>query len=359
MRARLRRLLFGAMNRLAQTDARSTASGVLDAASEPFARELFAIAAKRLKSHEDQGMARKTWLAALQTIDSPKLATRGVDVLLDRVPERALTEMVGKAWQRLSDKHRVQLRRETQVVIPLDYTGHDLKIGCESWTELRRRSQSAEKEPELVDWIESWVRPGDVLFDIGANVGTYSLIAAARHGEAVRLFAFEPSYINFAQLVKNIFLNRLETVITPLPFALADRTELAALALSDVDEEGRGWNYLSRFVEEGVSSDKVDPQKVRHQSVLVYRLDECIDRLALPMPHHWKLDIDGFELALLKGSARTLASPQLRSIHAELNPSAPDFKDSLLLLESHGFRAQRESHRTAGEVNYLFARQPL
>ena len=356
MLGRAKRLLFEAVHRLGQKDARSVASGVLDGASEPFTRELFLGAAKRLKAHDDQASARKTWIGALQTIESPKLASRGVDVLLDRVPERSLSDIVTKAWSRLSDKHRVQLRKETQLLVPLDYRGHDLHIICESWTELRRRSQSAEKEPELIEWIESHVKTGDVLFDIGSNVGTYALIAAARHRDAIRVFAFEPSYINFSQLVKNIFINRLESVITPLPFALADRTELGQLALSDLDEEGRGWNYLARLVDAGVAAPKVDARKVRHQSVLVYSLDECIERHALPRPNHCKLDIDGFELALLQGAARTLSSQDLRTIYAELNPAAPDFRESMQLLESHGFRITRESHRTAGEVNYLLQR---
>src|SRR3712207_6955594 len=45
-------------------------------------------------------------------------------------------------------------------------------------------------------WIHTWVRSDDVLYDIGANVGAYSLVAAKKRGGGARVFAFDPSYAN-------------------------------------------------------------------------------------------------------------------------------------------------------------------
>ena len=59
------------------------------------------------------------------------------------------------------------------------------------------------KEPETIEWIDTFA-PGDVLFDIGANIGCYSIYAASR---SVRVMAFEPESQNYALINQNIFLN--------------------------------------------------------------------------------------------------------------------------------------------------------
>src|SRR6187455_11828 len=62
------------------------------------------------------------------------------------------------------------------------------------------------KEPDTIEWIGSF-QPGEVLVDIGANVGMYSIWAAKTRG--VRVYAFEPESQNYALLYKNIVLNNL------------------------------------------------------------------------------------------------------------------------------------------------------
>src|SRR5688572_2023380 len=66
------------------------------------------------------------------------------------------------------------------------------------------------KEPDTIAWINR-MKPGDVLFDVGANMGQYSLLAAQR---GVRVHAFEPEAQNFALLVRNIIVNNLTDPVT-------------------------------------------------------------------------------------------------------------------------------------------------
>ena len=87
--------------------------------------------------------------------------------------------------------------------------------------ERKWRARSCKKEPWTVAWIEESMSGGGVLYDVGANVGTFSLVAAkvcARRGTVV---AFEPGFASYAHLCGNIVLNRCEAIIIPVPLALA------------------------------------------------------------------------------------------------------------------------------------------
>ena len=88
----------------------------------------------------------------------------------------------------------------------LDYERSQIRLVVDSEAELPRLN-SCRKEPETVAWIERFVRPGDVVFDIGANVGAYSLVVDRAAGGQCTVYAFEPSFSTFAQLSRNVALN--------------------------------------------------------------------------------------------------------------------------------------------------------
>jgi ribosomal protein L11 methylase PrmA len=75
------------------------------------------------------------------------------------------------------------------------------------------------KEPDTLDWIDTHFKPGDTVYDIGANIGQYALYAAKRLNNDVVILAFEPEALNFAKLNRNIVLNGLIDVIVPYPIA--------------------------------------------------------------------------------------------------------------------------------------------
>ena len=75
------------------------------------------------------------------------------------------------------------------------------------------RVNSCHKEPETVRWVETHLKSGQVFYDIGANVGAYSLIAAKYHHGTVTIYAFEPALQNFPLLVENIRRNGCHKII--------------------------------------------------------------------------------------------------------------------------------------------------
>ena len=85
----------------------------------------------------------------------------------------------------------------------LDYPGAKILMEAETQQEMGYRIHSCQKEPWTVAMIER-MQPGDVLYDIGANVGAYTLVAAALHH---RVVAIEPGYANYARLCQNPTMN--------------------------------------------------------------------------------------------------------------------------------------------------------
>ena len=76
-----------------------------------------------------------------------------------------------------------------------------------------------------VDWLEREVSLGDVVYDVGAGIGEYVLIAAKRRGAIV--VAFEPGYAAYGYLCDNVLLNGCEATVVPIALALAARDGLA------------------------------------------------------------------------------------------------------------------------------------
>jgi FkbM family methyltransferase len=213
------------------------------------------------------------------------------------------------------------------------------------------RLSACAKEPFTIEWIHSRIAAGDVLYDIGANVGAYSLVAARKPGGGARVFCFEPSYASVASLCANIVLNGVAGHVTPMPIALSDTTAMNVFSLRDL-EPGAARHVLGH-------RDGEDEPTLYEQPVLTCRLDDVVAWFGLPLPNHIKLDVDGGELAVLEGASRTLTSPALRSILIEISTSLSGAVTDVL--ERHGLRLESKISvkNTSGEsaVWYgLFAR---
>lgn len=174
------------------------------------------------------------------------------------------------------------LRRPWQVTMPpgvtLELTPHDpvtsgvLYCGLPDWPEM----------PFLLEYL----KPGDVMVDVGANVGLYSLLAATV--PEVQVLAFEPNAAARSRLTANADRNRLLTRIDLRSEAVGAAPGRAAITMSF----GPG----NRLVDTGEThAAPVDVVKV-------VALDECVDGAVALI----KIDVEGAEPSVLKGAARTL-----------------------------------------------------
>jgi FkbM family methyltransferase len=207
---------------------------------------------------------------------------------------------------------------------------------CDSPSYYFRSLFTYAKEVETVAWIERM--PTDsVLWDVGANVGAFTLYAARR---GCTVIAFEPLAANIHALVRNVAENGVQSKVKSLNVALhaangistiVSQDSIAGTALSVVDTPGEKPN-----ARKGVSHES---------TVLCMRADEAIAAWGLPAPDFIKLDVDGNELDILRGATEVLSNPRLRGILVELEVGAQDSRDISDLIESHGFMVTgRNSH---------------
>jgi hypothetical protein len=106
------------------------------------------------------------------------------------------------------------------IVKPLDYDEARIELRARTRRE-RYRLDAVAKKPWTVEWIDGSMRPGECLYDVGANVAAYSLIAAIGPARAF-VVAFEPGFANYATLCENVVQNRAGDRVMPVSLALSD-----------------------------------------------------------------------------------------------------------------------------------------
>lgn len=247
--------------------------------------------------------------------------------------------IVNGMLRRLPSDMRSLIKSELRPVGRLDYAPKRILMALNSPWQLYRLRSSA-KEPETVRWLEQELRSGDCLYDVGANVGAYSLVAFAITDGRARIVAFEPGYGTFAELCRNIALNNAQDAIIPLSIALGNHRGMAGFRYSDTTP-GAALHSWS----EGALGESHPPELVLPTPT--FPLDELIDALALPRPTLLKLDVDGPELEVLAGAEQTLSHPSLRSILVELDDRSDVAREAVALLEAKGFE-ERSRHVRGG-----------
>jgi FkbM family methyltransferase len=212
-----------------------------------------------------------------------------------------------------------------------------------------RHSTFSTKEPEMLEWIEEY--GGGVFFDIGANIGIYSLFySQVKQGN---IYSFEPSVFNLRQLAKNVSINKLSERITIISNPLSECTGIAKFINGGADEGGA----LSAFgVEYGYDGEPMISDI--NYRVLGFSLDDMFEKSVLTeKPSLIKIDVDGIEHLILKGATKTLKSKELKSIFIEVNDEfeeqAHQVKD---ILESAGFVFKDKRHSELVEGNEKFGR---
>ena len=154
----------------------------------------------------------------------------------------------------------------------------------------------ARREIDAIEDFQDEVQMGDVVWDIGANIGVYSLVASH---EGATTFAFEPLLENVIKLMENVSSNDL--VVHPIPVALSNKTGQSEFGLDDEtnDEPGASLNKLGE-------GKRVVPT-LRGDEFGVY-------------PDVIKLDVEGDELNVLRGMQEAFASA--RAVYVEIHHEA-------------------------------------
>lgn len=159
------------------------------------------------------------------------------------------------------------------------------------------------------------VRPGDVVYDLGANVGFYTLLASRAAGPHGRVVAFEPVPRNLDFLRRHIELNRCDNVVVrPTAVGAADGT-----ATFDAD----GDPSMGRLSEGGGLTVRVEG------------LDSLLHRGELPPPDLMKVDVEGAEASVFRGAQRLIS--RYRPVIFLATHGTAARAECLDLLAAHGY----------------------
>ena len=149
-------------------------------------------------------------------------------------------------------------------------------------------------ERPLQEALRRELAPGMTFFDVGANVGFVTLIAASIVGPSGRVVAFEPVPENVAAIRENLALNAIEWVELHQT-AIARSSGSASLIISEV-------SAFSRLAHISVPSE--DRERIE---VAVTSIDELLASGSVPKPDVIKIDVEGAELEAIEGMRDTLA----------------------------------------------------
>lgn len=207
-------------------------------------------------------------------------------------------------------------------------------------------------EPETLAWIEGF-GSGEVLWDIGAGVGTYAMYASL--GTDIRVLAFEPNPFTHACLVKNLALNGLADRIDALSVAISDDAAIERFHMTS-DEAGSTGNVLGDVAQVRFA----DLSGEVAATTLGISIDEMIRKFAAPLPHHLKIDVDSIEDKIVQGGIGTLSSGPVRSVLIELDDNTDEHRAQrdrvLALMAQTGLRPTARHDLADGTHNQLFER---
>ena len=231
------------------------------------------------------------------------------------------------------------------------FKGMKLKFIAPNPLNIYRINTFETKEPDTLEWINS-IPLNSIVWDVGANIGLYSVYAAMARD--ARVYSFEPSVFNLELLARNIELNGLQKKICIIPTPLSNKLSFNMFQMSNTEWGGA----LSTF-EHKINQDGELLKKVFEYQTLGISMDDMCDLLHVPSPEYIKIDVDGIEHFILNGGIKILRS--VSSVLIEIND---DFKiqaaESTALLKNAGLTLHKKCYLgNLNQYNQWWVRYPI
>ena len=207
------------------------------------------------------------------------------------------------------------------------------------------------KEPETIEWINNFKKEKIIFWDIGANIGLYSIYCAIINPNS-KVIAFEPSTNNLRVISRNIAINNLFNQISIFPNALSDKENQFLYLNDSSDLEGSAHNNYGKSQKNTIC-----------YSTYGTSMNYLVNNKILSCPNYIKIDVDGIENLILRGAKDILINKELREISIEINENEKDKKDEIyeLLKENNFSFVQKKNNQNFIEkdvdkktYNFLF-----
>ena len=197
------------------------------------------------------------------------------------------------------------------------------------------------KEPETLEWIDSFQEKENLIFwDIGANIGLYSIYNSLKHPKSTTI-AFEPSSSNLRVLTRNISINNLEKKIKVVSIPLTNKENI----FQEMKE--------GQFVEGGALNsfgEKFDFEGKEFKPTMKYNLlgttiNYFLENSILDIPDYIKIDVDGIEHLILEGGDKFLNDKNVKSLSIEINENFKEQYEKVLnLMNKYEFKLLHKKH---------------
>jgi FkbM family methyltransferase len=207
-----------------------------------------------------------------------------------------------------------------------------LKIRLHGDSELCRLIYCRHFEFNERQFLNRFLKPGDVFVDVGANIGLFTLIAAKRAGPEGKVLAFEPTEKTFGRLVENVQLNKLSNVEC-LKLALSDAP--GRFQLTQRSDGYDAWNSLGSPVLRG---------SLQTELVEVVDWDQFArERHLFGSVTMMKIDVEGWETRVLAGGKDFFARSDAPVLQVEFTDDAAEAAGSSChalydCLQSYGYK---------------------
>jgi FkbM family methyltransferase len=216
------------------------------------------------------------------------------------------------------------------------------------------------KEPETLEWIDSFQeKENSIFWDIGANIGLYSIYNSLKHPKSTTI-AFEPSSSNLRILTRNISINNLEKNIKVISMPLTNKKNI----FQEMKE--------GQFIEGGALNsfgEKFDFEGKEFKPTMKYNLlgttiNYFLENSILDIPDYIKIDVDGIEHLIIEGGDKFLNDKKVKSLSIEINENFKEQYDKVLnLMNKYEFKLLHKKHnddilseqsKFKNSYNYIF-----
>ena len=217
------------------------------------------------------------------------------------------------------------------------------------------------KEPETIEWINEFNTSEEIIFwDIGANIGLYSIYNAIKHKNS-KTISFEPSTSNLRVLSRNISINKFEKSIKILPIPLTNVENKFLTMKEGQFIEGGALNSFG----ENLNFEGESFQSEMNYTLLGTSINYLLDNKILEIPDYIKIDVDGIEHLILEGATKYLSNKKIKSLSIEINENFTEqYNKVIQIMNRHNFKILHKKHNEQmfkntkfdKSFNYVFIR---
>lgn len=251
-------------------------------------------------------------------------------------------KLISRLFPFKSIKLKLKLRQLSDNIFETKIKNKKIKFYIKNFHCFKRYNTIQTKEKDTIEWINGF-KINDIFWDIGANIGIYSIYAARI--KKTKVVAFEP-IINSAQVLrKNIELNNLEKKI-----------DLFALGLGNENKNLKLYYHSNHAGSARHSLNKSNNKKLLFENIITFQPDKLIELKITDIPNHIKIDTDGNELDILKNCTKILKSKNLKSlcIENEFGKNEKIRKENIInILKKNGFKLNHQSILNSGYNMYF------